>query len=288
METTLTQRDKALLLILGIILIIFAAVMIPKVGIYALISTRSETATTIATQKSENETLYMELVQSGVNGAYVESGAMAKKYLETKLLNEKHDIARLSTSICRQDSYDTAKNWIYTMKYKGYVIGETAYFDSLNVVPKSVVTTDGLTMFDITYDVKKLEADVEIVLSTETKFNFDLQYCTNLDTLNDLATMLVMASQTMRRGSCMVSEFVYNKSSLEEGQDTITLTVVVYTPANNAYSGYASEICECHHCGYAYTLEWYKTQIENASIEGGEATVSCPSCSELLDGTTIG
>lgn len=262
--------------------------MIPKYGIYALITSRTENATAIASQKSENEQIYQELVTSGISGAYAESGAMAKKYLETKLLNEKHIIARLSTAICRQDSYDTAKNWIYTMKYQGYVIGETAYFDSLNVNPQSVTVADGLTMFDITYEVNKYESEVEVVLSTETKFNFNLEYCTNLDSIYDLATMLVMASQAQRRGSCIVSEFVYDKVDAEEAKESVKITIIVYTSANDELSGYASEICECHECGYAYTLAWFKTQMEKLSIDGAETTVTCPSCSATLDGTTIG
>lgn len=288
METSLTQRDKALLLILGIILIVFAAVMIPKFGIYALISSRSETQAAINKQKSENETLYMELVSSGISGAYAESAAMAKNYLEKRLLAEKHNLALLSNSICRQESFDTAKNWVSTMKYKGYVIGEDSYFSSLNLANQVVVPNDTLSLDDVSYNVNKYESPVEVVLSTEIVFNFSLDNCLNVATLNDLAAMLVMSSQAIRRGSCTVTEFNYQKTFEDAAKDKVTVTIAVYTTVNEELSGYASEICECHSCGYAYTLAWYNTQLENGEIEGGVSVVTCPDCQSELDGTTIG
>lgn len=288
METTLTQRDKALLLILGIILIVFAAVMIPKFGIYALISSRSETKEAINKQKTENEALYMELISNGVNGAYAESAAMAKNYLEKRLLAEKHDLALLSNSICRQESFDTAKNWISTMKYKGFVIGEDSYFASLNLADQMVLPDDSLTLDKVSYNVNKYESPVEVVLSTEIVFSFSLDNCLNVDTLNDLAAMLVMSSQAIRRGSCTVTEFNYEKNFEEAAKDKVSVTIAVYTTVNEELSGYASEICECHSCGYAYTLAWYNTQLEDSAIEGGVGVVSCPDCQAELDGTTIG
>ncbi len=287
METTLTARDKALLLVLAIILVVFAAIMIPNYGIYALLTTRSETKAEIDAQKIENQKLYADLIVSGINGAYAENGAMAKKYLENKLLEQKHDLAHQSNSVCRQDSFDTAKNWIYTMKYKGFVVGETAYFDSLNVTAQVVTPDDILTEGETSYDVNKYIADVDAILSTDIDFNFELDFCNNNDSINDLASMLVLASQAIRRGSCYVSEFDYNKAIGEDAKTTISVTIVVYTPASTDYSKYASEICECHECGYAYTKDWFLTKSEEATIEG-DGIVKCPDCELVLDGTTIG
>lgn len=287
METTLTARDKALLLVLAIILVVFAAIMIPNYGIYALLATRSETKADIDAQKIENQKLYADLIVSGVNGAYAENGAMAKKYLENKLLEQKHDLAHQSNSVCRQDSFDTAKNWIYTMKYKGFVVGETAYFDSLNVTSQVVTPDDILTEGETSYDVNKYIADVDAILSTDIDFNFELDFCNNNDSINDLASMLILASQAIRRGSCYVSEFDYNKAIGEDSKSTISVTIVVYTPASSDYSKYASEICECHECGYAYTKEWFLTKSEEATIDG-DGIVKCPDCEIVLDGTTIG
>lgn len=287
METTLTARDKALLLVLAIILVVFAAIMIPNYGIYALLTTRSETKSDIDAQKVENQKLYADLIVSGVNGAYAENGTMAKKYLENKLLEQKHDLAHQSNSVCRQDSFDTAKNWIYTMKYKGFVVGETAYFDSLNVTSQVVTPDDILTEGETSYDVNKYIADVDAILSTDIDFNFELDFCNNNDSINDLASMLILASQAIRRGSCYVSEFDYNKAIGEDAKSTISVTIVVYTPASSDYSKYASEICECHECGYAYTKEWFLTKSEEATIDD-DGIVKCPDCEIVLDGTTIG
>lgn len=291
METTLTQRDKALLLILGIIIIIFAAVLIPKVGIYALITNRSELATEINKQKEENQTLFVELIQSGVSGAYAESGAMAKNYLNKLVLSEKHDAAKLSTTVNSSNSYMTARDWINPVKYKGFVSGETSYFDSINVEPSTNgVQENNIEMYEISFPVNVYEAEVEAELSIDNTFSFNTAHCTNVDKLNDLASMIVLSSQLARRGSCIIQVFEYKKDDFsEDGQATVTLTVLVITPLNDNLGQYASTICECHSCGTPYYLSDFETKLQDKIIEEGEgAVVTCTNCGEVIDGTTIG
>lgn len=291
METTLTQRDKALLLILGIILIIFAAVMIPKIGIYSLITSRKETTEQISKQKEENNTLLMELVRNGVPAVYAESAASAKYYLTKNVLLEKHDAAKLSTAVNSSNSYMTARDWINPIKYKGFVSGETVYFDTIDIDPSANgVQESTIEIYEISFPVNIYEAEIDAALSIDNEFSFNATHCTNLENLNDLASMVVLSSQLAKRGSCLIQVFDYKKSEFEEeSQSTVTLTVLVITPVNASLGDYASSVCECHYCGKAYYLSDYQADLQDKIIEMGEgAVVTCDNCGEELDGSTIG
>ncbi len=291
METTFTQRDKALLLILGIIIIIFAAVLIPKFGIYALITSRSELTEQINKQTEENQLLFAELVQNGISGAYAESGAMAKNYLNRVVLEEKHDAAKISTAVNSSNSYMTARDWINPVKYKGFVSGETTYFDSINVEPSTNgVQENAIEMYEISFPVNIYEAEIEAELSVDNTFSLNASHCTNIDKLNDLASMIVLSSQLARRGSCIIQVFDYKKGDFtEDGQATIKVTVLVITPIIDNLGDYASTVCECHSCGTPYYLSDYQTKLQDKILEEGEgAVVTCTNCNEVIDGSTIG
>lgn len=288
METTLTQRDKALLLILAIIIIIFAAVLIPKVGIYALITNRSDLQEQINKQKAENEQMFLELIESGISGAYAENGALARSYLAKLVLNEYQKVAKQSTVVNTSKGYVTARDWINPIKYKGFVSGETEYFESINVDPSANGRHEGLiTIHDLQFAVNIYEAEVEADLSVDNTFSFNTSYCENAENLSDLASMIVLSSQLSRRGSCFVQIFEYNKLEMEdESLGTVKITVLVITPlsddTDSAWNKLASKICECHNCGAPY----YKSDFEDKAELGEDMT--CSSCGELLDGTTIG
>lgn len=286
MDTTLTQRDKALLLILAIIIIIFAAVLIPKVGIYALITNRNDLKEQINKQKAENQQLFLELIESGISGAFAENGAMAKSYLNKILLNEIHKAAKLSAVVNTSNSYMTARDWINPIKYKGFVSGETEYFESINVDPSSNgVRESVITIHDMQFTVNIYEAEVEAELSVDNTFSFNTSYCENAEYLGDLASMIVLSSQLSRRGSCIIQIFEYSKLEMEdEAMGTVKITVLVITPVNADLAEFANLVCECHNCGTPY----YKDDLRAKLEESEGAGYACTLCGEILDETTLG
>lgn len=274
METTLTQRDKALLIILGIILVVFAAVMVPNYGIYALITTSNELKTEINTQKNENEQALTALVSSGISAASAENGSLAKTILLKAILSEQHQLAKLSLTLESSKSYATAKEWLEPVKYVDYTKGGVELFADLSVSQNdSGFESAELTMGDVSYRVDMYRGEIGCNLIDGDAYILDADHL-QADESYLLGSYIVLIDQLVKRGSIIIKDFEYSTTTAG-GNGQITVPIEIYVPENNQIAYYASTVCECHSCGNPYYLSVYEEFILNAS-EGEIYT--CPNC----------
>ncbi len=274
METTLTQRDKALLIILGIILVVFAAVMIPNYGIYALITTSSELKGEIKTQQNENEQALTALVSSGISAGSAENGSLAKTVLLRAILSEQHQLAKLSLTLESSKSYATAKEWLEPVKYVDYTKGGVELFADLSVSQNdSGFESAEITMGDISYVIDMYRGEIGCNLVDGDAYLLDADHL-QVDESYLLGSYIVLIDQLIKRGSIIIKDFEYS-TTVSSGNGQISIPIEIYVPENNQIAYYASTICECHSCGNPYYLSTYEEYLLSAS-EGEFYT--CPYC----------
>ena len=284
MEKTMTARDKALLLILGIIIIVFAGVMFPAIGdraigIYSLITARSEVKKKITDQERENEEKFTSLVQSGLSPSYIENAIGARRSLQSDILALKHEIAKVSLTADKEGGYKTAKKWIEPTKYDNFVIGGDELLTNFKVTGNE----DGFSEFSLTMGetylyVYRYEGDASCEATMERSYLFDTENYTNVEDVSSIATFVVLTAQMIRRGSVIVKEFEYNP--LEDTTELgVSVPFEVYAPLEDIHY----DICECTNCGTPY----YKSDYDEAKRDP-EAVVTCQNCEAELDGVVIG
>jgi|GEM_PF-4465838 cell division protein FtsL len=290
MEKTFTARDKALLLILGIIVIVFAAVMIPSIGgtpigIYSLITSRSELKKQITEQNNENEVAFNELVQSGIDPRFAESAMVARSNLQKTVLETKHEVAKLSQTADKEGGYKTAKKWIEPTKYDSFVLGGEELLTSFQVTSNEDGFEESTIMIgENYYNVYRYEGEASCMLLDEKQYCFDTDNYFQVEDINDLAGFVVLSAQMIRRGSIIVESYQFDPVD-STYQDVIVAPFSVYVPQGDAISAYSSQICECRTCGNPYYKVDYEEQVKN--LNEGES-VHCTKCDAELDGVTIG
>lgn len=274
METTFTQRDKALLIILGIVLVVFASVMIPNYGIYSLITTRSELKADINKQQSENEQTLTELIASGISSGSAENGSLAKTILLRAILTEQHHLAKLSLTFESSKSYATAKEWLEPVKYEDFTKGGIELFGDLSVSNNSSgFEASTITFGDSDFEIDLYKGDVGCNLLDGDSYTIEAPHMQVGDDYL-LGSYIVLIDQLIKRGSIIVKGFEYS-STTATGESEIVIPIEIYVPQDNNLAYYASTVCECHNCGNPYYLSTYEEFLLSATE--GEVYV-CPNC----------
>ena len=75
MQFKMTERDKVLLIVLAIVIVLFAAIMIPQYGIKDLIVSMQDTDKKITEQKAANDQKLLTLAQMGIPAAFAENSS---------------------------------------------------------------------------------------------------------------------------------------------------------------------------------------------------------------------
>lgn len=287
METTFTQRDKALLIILGIVLVVFAAVMIPNYGIYALITSQNEIKTEINTQQLANEQALSELVSSGISASSAENGSLAKTVLLRAILTEQHQLAKLSLTLQSAKSYATAKEWLEPVRYEDFTKGGNELFADLAVTDNnSGFELIDISFGEITFNVDKYSGIIGCDLIDGDSYVIEAPHMI-VDENYNLGAYAMLIDQLVKRGSIIVKDFEYSTTTTT-GASQILIPIDIYAPQNNRLAYYASTVCECHNCGNPYYLSTYEEFL--LSVEEGEVYI-CPNCDGEIsqeDATPIG
>ncbi|MBQ7653144.1 MAG: hypothetical protein IJS93_02085 [Clostridia bacterium] len=284
MEKTLTARDKALLLILGIIVIIFAGVMIPAIGgkpigIYSQITASQDVKKKIVTQENENEEMFTNLVASGLDPRFVENAIGARKSLQSDVLALKHEITKVSQTADKEGGYKTAKKWIEPTKYDNFVLGGDELLSNFKVTGNEDGFSEySLSMGDTYLYVYRYEGDSSCEAPLERSYLFDTENYDDAESFSPVATFVVLTAQMIRRGSVIVKEYEYNPLE-EHASSTVTVPFEVYAPLVDVHY----DICECTNCGTPY----YKADYDANSADA-EEPLTCSNCESELDGVVIG
>lgn len=291
MNTKLTQRDKILLIILGLVVVVFAAVMIPRYGIKDLFVSIKDTRSAIKAQEAENNETLAVLRAKGIPSAMAENAAAARNYLARKTLELEYQAAKGSQLTVNTDAYGIAEGWLLPVMYVDYINGNDVdgvkLIDLMDVGVTSGYTVAETDVMGNLYNCNLYSANITCTPDNTNTYQLDLQYSSEGTNVDQLAFIVALYTILEERGSIVVEN--YTVGELESAPKQVTLAVSLRVPQGTLLAHYAKEICECHHCGHVYSVAQYETWLadsyENAEDPG---VVHCPECEEVITGETLG
>ena len=279
METKVSSRDKILLIVLGIIVVIFGAIMIPTYGIKDMFITMKETRAAITEQKTANKEALDALTATGISAAYAESPVQASARLRKDILNSKYEAVKAQEMSLSSEAYAVANEWLLPIKYVHFESGNTVLYASISVVNNDNGFAEGeIYLEDSVYPIQKYDCTFSMVVSEEERYMLDLSYLSEDANVNSLSLLIAAYNVLQERGSIVVNDW-----TLEDNGTTMNLTL--YIPANSQISAYAAEIGECEHCGKPYYIADYKADL--ADLPDGETEVTCTECDQPLTGNPL-
>jgi len=261
MKVKMTQRDKVLLLVLVIILIIFGAVMIPTYGIKDLITNKGTLAEKIDKQTSENLTMTQEVVESGIPAPYADKPLLAKKKLEQVILDAKYSATLIANGICSYcDSYAVRVNWLDDCNYLEYLKDEENLFTNYedDYAPSETLA---MTVYEVgkdelvedNNDATVYSSTHDIILKTVGVTNTILIESTGAieeNILNTYGYLLFYLRNLEKKGSIYLKSYEIDETSCE-----LQIIVLMAGDENSILSDYADEIKRCDTCGEIYDVD---------------------------------
>ena len=272
METKMSNRDKLLLIVLGIIIVIFGAIMLPTYGIKDLIVSINDTKSKISSQTSENEETLAGLVAQGVSAGYAENFAQAKRRLSQEILTDKYDIVKQQETSLTGTAYAVADDWLRPVKYLHFDEGNTELYASVAITRNSGGFTGTQIVYDDNvYDIDNYSCLFSCNSSATERYDMNLEYVAEGTGVDSISMLIAVYNVLSERGSVTINNWLFDENG-------ITLDLVLSVPFESKIADYAAEIGECHHCGKPYYLSDYYSRL--ADLPEGETEVRCtnPDC----------
>ena len=281
METKMTERDKILLIILAIVIIVFGAVMIPSYGIMASINKITDANKAIVVQRAENNNALDDLVASGVPAAVAESPAMAVNRIKASIVEAEYDAVKISQGSLSASSTSVARDWLIPLAYPNYENGTDAdkVLEDISVRDNE----DGYVNKTLVIDYSNYETSVYSCTLNCTVSNgvYDYDTTFSAESMTKMCNLIFGYNRLIERGSVQI-EAAQNAWSVSES-NAMTWRIKLVIPQNSKIEQYKGELCECHHCGQYYTLDEYEALL--AAVPEGEE-VTCTGIVLNGDGAT--
>jgi len=274
MSIKISEKDKSLLLVLAIIIVLFAAVMMPKFGIKALYEETKTVKAETAALVTQNEYKLSDLMLSGVPARYAEDYQRAKDAMEDNILHKKHEAIKISNIICNfSNSVFVPYEWTTDIHYLNYQISDLTQYASVLYDQQSENNEDGEIIFpsnseeveDERVAVTLSSMRIQIIPDGMNEFGIETEWQIDGVDISSFATLLVYLAQLEQKGSIMLDDYTYNT----EGDATVNLTV--YMPPEGDMKNYSALIGECDNCGEPYYYE-----------DAANGDYDCPECGEPI------
>ncbi len=262
MEVKMTQRDKIMLIVLALVIVVFAAVMIPTYGIKDLIVGITDAKKEIAVQKEENDATLQQMVAAGLPAGLASNAAATKRRLENMIVEEKYTAAKIGQTVAPTTAYEVAEYWLHPLAYLHAIKGNPQLLQTPLEVKQNTggfVTTQ-LNMFDHLYPIDEYTCTMVCTADANNTYTLDLSYASGDTDEDQLAFIIALYTIMAERGSIEI-----NSCSFENGNAAATLNLSIKVPADSSLTQYAGEVCECHTCGTVYTVEQYEALVESES-----------------------
>ena len=278
METKITERDKILLILLVILIIIFGAVMIPNYGIMASINAIKETNAAIRTQRGDNETALKELVEKGIDSGYAENAMQARRRIEEEVLALQYDAVKMSQMSLSADSTSVAREWLLPIAYVNYENGTDTdkLLKDISINTRQGYNQNILILDGYQYLISSYPCTVSCHTADDS-FDYETTY---MEVGQDMLCDWVLAHNILiERGSVNIATGTSAWNIADDGNMLWSLELDI--PQNSQIEQYKHLLGECHHCGQYYSLAEYQEYADE------EVPMVCPNCEGELTGESI-
>lgn len=265
MNVKISEKDKMLLVVLAIIVVVFAAVMLPKFGIKALLEQKSEIVSDTNELAAANEIKLAELITNGIPAHHAQTYWNAKDAIEKNILYKKHEAMKIANTIYISSDPNVSfavPEWLEDVDYFKYEINEENRFAEIRYNVQEF-NRDAFIEFEklVLNADEEWEEDVEKVPVMMAVFSIDVNdygnnsfgYPTEMKSLESelivFPRLLLFLSQLEQKGSIRIDSYSYTTN------DFPVVTFTVYMPLVGEMDKYSASIAECPNCNAPYYIE---------------------------------
>lgn len=247
----MTERDKVLLVLLGVILIVALAVVMPGVGVLSCRDSIAEYENDSQELEAELDTLRDELSDMGVDPLYYDRHTAAKEKLESKIWELKKEASHLAGAIMAYAKpYAVDESWVDGLEYRYGVTSD----DSEKIVSYSAISdvesieSNSDIYFDLedtNYTLPSAKREIRFTTVTDGDEVSPTPVCTYETELvfddcdvRDLGDVLLFLHNISAKGSILITDFTYSTS---ETQPMVAFTLLM-PKKDSGIKDYANEI----------------------------------------------
>ena len=239
-----TQRDKMLLILLGVILVVALVIVLPGVGVMSCNDKIKEYEEMSGELDGELDVALAELVDMGVDAEYAERRTVARTRLETKITELKKEASRLAGNIMAYaQTYAVDEEWIDGLEYRYGVKSDDSElivnYNKNSDVTGEVNRDTNYTVNETIYTLKSALRTIKFTVSDTAECVYGADLLLEGYSISDMGAMLLFLQHLTSKGSLVIEKVTYDAA---DRSGSVNFTVLM--TATDGISKYAQEIAE--------------------------------------------
>ena len=238
-----TERDKILLVVLGVILIVALAVLLPGVGVMACRDNLATYKTKTADLEADLDSKLSTLKSMGVT-RYQENAKKANEALQEAAFNLKVEASHLAGNIMAYAKpYAIDENWLDGLEYRYGVTSDEDekiinYSPITDVSPSGGEQQDEIFAIDgVNYTLPSAKREITYTIAQTADCTYDVEMTMSEYSAADLAPVLLFLHNISSKGSILITEVKV------AGERSISFTLLM-PEEGSGISRYAQEVLE--------------------------------------------
>ena len=241
----ITERDKVLLVLLAVILVVALAIVLPGVGVLSCRNEIAEYENDSKELEAELDELRDQLDEMGVKKEHYERHATAKDTLDSTILSMKTEATHLMGAIMAYvDPYAQDENWIDGLEYRyGVTSSDTEKIIEYGIISDVEVVENNSDIYfeldETNYTLPSAKREIKFNIAPTANCTYQTSLVMEGYDVADIGALLLFLQHMTAKGSILITDFKYYTKT--EGQHTVDFTLIM-TPKDSGINEYANEI----------------------------------------------
>ena len=240
----MTERDKVLLVLLGVILIVALAIMVPGVGVMACRDKLAEFETNDSDIQAELDQANATLKRMGVT-QYQENASSAADALEEKVFDLKVEASHLAGNVMAYAKpYAVDEEWVDGLEYRygiksddGEKILQYSPIEEVDAVGKQ--EEESFVIDGVTYTLPSAKREINYAIPVGAECYYVTEVAGADVSFADLGSLILYLHNISAKGSILVTEIRHTGND----GNRISFTLVM-PPEGSGISRYAQDVKE--------------------------------------------
>jgi len=217
----MTKRDKMLLVVLFIVLVIALLIVMPNFGIMSCKTKINDAESELADLNEKLNAELADLRKMGVNAADAANKTQAANRLDTKIHEKKVEASRLAGIIMPYyDDFNVEKLWLDEVKYVGLIESNDPrdlvinYNDIENTDKDSPIVDATIHIGDKEqYDIKFTDRTIVLEENEASVVSYAPTYLFDSDKAKTFGEIILYLQQAAEKGSLCLTELIFGNES---------------------------------------------------------------------------
>ena len=247
----ITERDKILLVLLAVILVVALAVILPGVGVMACNDAISEAEVQIQQLNGEIEKLKPELTSRGVTLSVADHPTDAADLLVESTWDLKEEASRLADNIMAYTPLDSVEGWVRSPSYRYGIVAPTEQplvtyqfqgggDSGLSENPEDKI----FVLDDMEYVLKSVNREISCTLNlnAECMYTVANDYVLESYAIEKGGALFLYLDNLASKGSLLINEIDCKELLTEDESPTTTISYTLLMTATEGISTYEQQV----------------------------------------------